>query len=301
MSLVSILPTPTITSVPSYICRAANDTIFIGRNASGMYTRRGAVTSAPYNTDYLYQENIINQPAYSYIEKMHMMTLTSSNGGLSLINNTPGQELYAFIPSSIPGTVTNLNIQFGYYRTTDYFDLAALVNPTDTSSYVIGQNTITINFEDLPVVEISPATDTVFCQQENIFYQFSGTPNALPTGVPNGRFYLKRPSNNTVDTLATNNNLFNPFTNPITSGTLASAFEVYQLKYEYIGFACRDSAFKDIKLIRPFAITYATTSGIEFCQEEPDAAVTFTSPNLLAGNSLDTANCVFSVGGGASW
>ncbi len=282
-SNVSILPSPSLAVIPDFVCRLANDTIFVGRNASGPYVTRNGTTTQ-FDPQYTYQNNTVFTPDYGMVEHIHSMTLTSSNGGLIPLNLANGAERYALVPTNIAGNTTTLTLTYRYYRTINFFDAAASIDPTDTGSYVIAQIQRVVNFEDLPAVLINPAilADPAFCK-ENTFFQFSGTPNG-------GQYYLyNRPATVRVDSLE--NNLFNPTDYPSTA-----PLDSFTLRYVFTGNACKDSAQTIIAVVRPFSITLTAPSAPAFCQEEPNSIVSAIS-DIQAPNQLDAATGLFYVGG----
>lgn len=282
-SNVSVLPSPSLSVIPNFVCRRPNDTIFIGRNASGPYITRNGVTTQ-FDPQYTYQNNTVFTADYGIVEHIHSMTLASSNGGLIPINLANGVERYALVPSSITGNTTTLTLTYRYYRTINYFDAAAAVDPTDTAAYVIAQIQRVVNFEDLPAVLINPAilADPVFCK-ENTFFQFSGTPNG-------GQYYLYNAAATVLeDTLE--NNLFNP-----TDYVATAPLDSFTLRYVFVGNACIDSAQTVISIVRPFSITLTAPSAPAFCQEEPNSVVSAIS-NIQAPNQLNLSSGLFYVGG----
>jgi hypothetical protein len=289
---VRVLSRPTLDVIPTYVCRKIADTIWIGRNATGPYIAQNNGPLTQFDPQYAYQNNVVSTPLYGYVEHVNSMTLSSSAGGLIPFNNGNGQERYAFVPSTIAGTSTVLTLTYRYRRITNYFDPTSAIDPSDTANYIIAQIQRTVNFEDLPAVLINPAilADPVFCK-ENIFTQFSGTPNG-------GQYYVYNSTNTniratgparTIDTLQ--NNLFNPqdYLTPTAVNNL-------QLRYVFAGNACKDSAQTTIGIAAPFNITLTTASAPDFCQEEPNANISI-SHNIQAPNALDSASGLFYVGG----
>lgn len=285
---ISIWKRPTLDSITDYVCRRSNDTVFIGRDSISLFVRQYGILKR-FDTLYRYLPNTVSGTGFGYFETFNKMSIASSNGGLFPINNAQGNELYAFVPSAIAGNSTSLSLVFNYQRITNYF---YPTTTTDTVTYQIAHVAKTIMFEDVPAVYINPAiiADPVFCF-ENKFHQFSGVPNAAPTGTPNGQFYLINGA--LRDTLQ--NNLFNP-TIDTFSAAVPNSVNNYTLRYVYKGNACIDSATTTISVIRPFSITLTTVSGDTFCQEEPAVPVQIVS-NIQLPNRLDTTSGQFYVGG----
>jgi len=287
---IDVLRRPILDSIASYICRRPNDTIFIGRDLTSMYLGArvaGVITPQQrFNQLYTYQFNTRSVlDTFDYFERVNIMSLTSSNGGLIPLNNTPGQELFALVPSNIANSSTTLNLSFAYEKNVTFFDPASVSIPSSVVNYTIGATQRVINFEDLQAVTINPAivSNPVFCK-ENQIYQFSGSPNG-------GQYYLNRGA--VRDTLV--NNLFNP-NNYLTPNGINN----FGLTYIYTGPACKDSASITIKIPRPFSITLTSPSAPNFCQEEANDTVqilsdisTFPTPS----NSLNLNSGVFFVGG----
>jgi large repetitive protein len=287
---VNVMSRPILDSIANYICRRPNDTIFIGRDAISMYigVRMAGVINPTqrFNNFYTYQFNTRNVlDTFDYFERVNIMSLTSSNGGLTALNLTPGQELYALIPSNVTATATSLHLSFAYQKQVNYFDAASVTSPSNTVNYIIGTTQKTVNFEDLQPVTINPVilSNPVFCK-ENQIYQFSGSPNS-------GQYYLNRGL--IRDTLV--NNLFNPINYLTPSGINA-----FVLTYIYTGQACKDSSSTTIKIPRPFSITLTSPSAPNFCQEEANDTIQIIS-NISSfpapSNSLNRASGVFYVGG----
>lgn len=290
---VDVLPRPSLAVIPDYVCRKLNDTIWIGRNVSGPYVTRNAATTQ-FDPLYTFQNNIVSNPNYGYVENIHLMTLTSSNGGLIPFNLGNGQERYALVPSAIAGNTTTLTLTYRYNRVTNYFDATSAIDPTDTANYVIAQIQRVVNFEDLPAVLLNPAilAAPVFCK-ENTFIQFSGTPNGGQSYVFNGLGTNIRAVGGprVIDTLQ--NNLFNP-TNYIT--LLPGSVNNLQLRYVFEGNACKDSAETTISIAAPFSITMTSSSAPVFCEEEPNDTITISSNIQSINNGLNMATGLFYVG-----
>jgi large repetitive protein len=288
---VRVLPSPSLSVIPDYVCRKPNDTIWIGRNVSGPYVTRNGTTTQ-FDPLYNYQNNIVSNPNYGYVENIHLMTLTSSNGGLVPFNLGNGQERYALVPSSITGNTTTLTLTYRYNRVTNYFDATSVIDPTDTADYVIAQIERVVNFEDLPAVLLNPAilAAPVFCK-ENTFIQFSGTPNGGQSYVFNGAGTNIRAvgAPRVIDTLQ--NNLFNP-----TDYLTPTSVNDLQLRYVFTGNACKDSAQTTISIAAPFNITLTSSSAPVFCEEEPNDNITISS-NIQTPNALNMATGLFYVGG----
>lgn len=286
---VRVLSRPRLDTMPTYVCRTSTDTIWIGRDTSSAYIIMNNDTIR-FDSQYVYKNNIISKPTYGYVEHVNSMTLSSTAGGLIPFNNGNGQERYAFVPSAITGTSTVLTLTYRYRRITNYFDPTSAIDPSDTANYIIAQVQRTVNFEDLPAVLINPAilADPVYCK-ENIFTQFSGTPNG-------GQFYVFSPTgasiNSNGDTAQIlQNNLFNP-----QDYLTPTAVTNLQLRYVFTGNACKDSAQTTIGIAAPFNITLTTASAPDFCQEELNANISI-SHNIQAPNALDSASGLFYVGG----
>jgi hypothetical protein len=286
---VRVLSSPRLDTMPTYVCRTSTDTIWIGRNSLGAYIIMNTDTLR-FDAQYAYQNNIVSTPSYGYVEHVNSMTLSSSAGGLIPFNNGNGQERYAFVPSIIGGNSTELTLTYRYRRITNYFDPTSAIDPSDTANYIIAQVKRIVYFEDLPAVLINPAilAAPVFCK-ENIFTQFSGTPNG-------GQYYVFNSTNTNIrataptrviDTLQ--NNLFNP-QDYLTPDSVTNL----QLRYVFAGNACKDSAQTTIGIAAPFQITLTTPSAPDFCQEEPNAIISIISNSR---NALDTASGLFYVGG----
>ncbi len=290
--IVDVMSRPILDSIANYICRRPNDTVFIGRDLTSMYLGRRIISGGPivpqqrFNHLYTYQFNTRSVlDTFDYFERINIMSLTSSNGGLLTINNTPGQELFALVPSNIPSNSTTLDLRFTYQKNVTFFDPVSASIPSSVVNYTIGGTQRTINFEDLQAVTINPAivSNPVFCK-ENQIYQFSGSPNG-------GQYYLNRGA--IRDTLV--NNLFNPI-NYLTPNGIND----FGLTYIYTGPACKDSASITIKIPNPFTITLTSPSAPNFCQEEANDTITILS-NISSfpapTNSLNLSSGVFFVGG----
>ena len=261
---VTVWKRPTILdSIPLWVCQS-DDPIFIGRNASGLYVTRNGTTYTS-DANYVYENNqgITNGVDYSYDEKINIMTLTSSNGGLLTINPVLGADRYALVPQLISGTSTDITLTFTYNRNTDYF-----TEPTITTNYVIAAVTKTVNVDAPIVAQISPAilADPIFCQ-DNTTQQFSGIPNG-------GQHYL----NNVLLT----SNLFNP--NQIVASGIGGDQDT--LTYIFTGNACTDSAKTFIIIPDTFSIDISAQTGPEYCQlDAPDPIIVWSSKPSLMNNA----------------
>jgi hypothetical protein len=266
---VSVWKRPTILdSIPLWVCQS-DDTIFIGRNGSGLYVTRNGTTYTS-DANYVYENNqgITNGVDYSYDEKINIMTLSSSNGGLLTINPVLGADRYALVPQLISGTSTDITMTFTYNRNTDYF-----TEPTITTNYVIAAVTKTVNVEAPIAAQISPAIldDTTFCQ-DNVTQQFSGIPNG-------GQYYLNG------DSLPSN--IFNP--NSLVAGLVTGVnanIGVNRLTYIFRGNACTDSASTNILIPAQFSITITASNAPDYCQlDEPDSIIVLSSNPAFMDNA----------------
>jgi hypothetical protein len=254
-------------SIPEWICRNA-DTVFIGRNASGLYAQVAGVPTPIIDANYALHDTIVSIAGVrDYQEKVNVLTINSTNGGLyTMPGSSPGNELFAFVPDSVQGPSTTLSLDFEYQRNGSYYIPA---NTADVVTYTIAYVDRVVNIEDPFVTEISPAilADTIFCQ-DNETEQFSGTPLG-------GQYYING------DTLVSN--IFNP--NQVASAYGAGTQE---LIYEYTGNACVDA---DTALINiPDTFSVFINAPTTYCRLDSAELITVNTTDVV-----DTAAGVFYV------
>jgi hypothetical protein len=276
-------------SIPTYLC-SKDDTVFIQRDTNSIWvTYRGDVIYRDYL--YVYSQSASPVPVGNvstlglrYTEKINLMEITTSNGGVDSINFLPPNDEYFFIPANVTSTSTTLSFKFSYQRTSNFFINGAL-SSTETTDYVIAEVSKNFVIEQPAVVAINPVilADTIFCPINNN-NQFLG----LPAG---GRYYLRGAG---VDT-ALLNNIFNPTDILYSTGTS------YGLTYVYEGLACVDSAYTGIYLPDPFAIEVRPNNGTgEYCETSPNDSIFFDlippSPAIgINGFGIDTSSARFFI------
>lgn len=245
-------------SIPEWICRTP-DTVFIGRNASGLFATVAGNTTPIIDGNYALLNQIVSLGARDYQEKINVLTINSTNGGLyTMPSSTPGNELYAFLPDSVQGGSTTITLEFGYERNGSYY---IPTNSPDVVNYTIASVQRVINIEDPFVTEISPAilADTIFCQ-DNQTQQFSGSPLG-------GQYYING------DSLISN--IFNPNQiaaayNPITE---------HELIYIYTGNACVDADTAIINVPDTFSVSIFAPNGPDYCRLDPADTISVNSSN----------------------
>lgn len=263
-----------------------DDTVFIQRNINDLEVKyRGQTIYS--DALYTYSENInipIGNPLspdVRYSERINIMEITTSNGGVDSINYVAPNDTFYFVPSKVTGGATTITIRFKYSRTANFFSGGALVS-TENTDYVIAEVTKQFLIEDPAVVAINPVimADTVFCP-ENTNHQFLG----FPAG---GQYYISGTAIG-YDSLA--NNIFNP-----TSYATGTA---YGLTYVYTGQACVDSAYTGIYLPDPFSIAVNPNNGTgEYCATSPNDSIFFSLiPPVLSTVVIDTNSAQFFIGG----
>jgi len=268
---IEVWKRPTILdSIPVWICQNA-DTIRILRNTNGLQVIVGSQSSGFSDANYVYQLNQVTDTLnFAYDEYVNKMTLSSSGGGLNVISNTPGFEIYDFIPAAVIGTSTQLEIKFDYERYTSFY--------TPTPSNPVTQYTIAkvqklVNIE-IPVnaqINTIITSDSIFCQ-DNISQQF--------TGIPGGGQYL-------IDNRVITANIFNPnyWADSLGVGN-------HTLVYVFTGNACTSSDTSNIVLPAVYSVTISSANGPEYCREDAPDQI-----SVIASNQgvLDNAAAVFIV------
>ena len=284
--LVTIWPAPgLLDSLPDYLC-SLDDTVIIMRNADSLmmfYKNQMIYADTLYDYDLIttFYPNATDVELYM-IEEYGLMTVNSTNGGLTVVDNTKGAEIIHFIPADVSGTSTVLSFEFEYRRE-EYYTTGVVT--ADTILYTVSEISKNIIIENPPNVQISPVimADTVFCpiNEETLLL-------SIPVG---GIHYLNGDTvlGNAADPSTVN--IFNP-TN-YTSG------QSYTLTYVYEGFACVDSASTGVYLSAPFDIELVPDNGTgDYCENSPDDTVRF---NLLTAGYdpalIDSAASQLFVGG----
>ena len=277
-----IIPAPSILdSLPADICQSP-DTIFIGRDAQGLYLERvvdGQLIITRTDSMYaLVDTTFADGFTYNLAETRNLLTLTSSQGGLIPIDVTPGLERYALIPTLIATDTTTLSLRFDYQRIDNYYFPTTTFNQV---SYTIARVQKTVLFEQPVAAQVNPAiaADTVFCFVSQ---------NVQLTGIPAGGQYSLSPyAQNNFTTLV--GNVFNP----VNTGP-----GHYDLRYVYRGRACVDSTTIGIRVATPFtvdSIRGVRRSFPNYCEREaPDSIRIVVSPS---GLPIDYGSGVFSVAG----
>lgn len=276
-------------SIPTYLC-SKDDTVFIQRSIDSVWvTYRGDVI---YSNDlYTYDQSPnpitvgdVSTLGVRYTEKINLMEIMTSNGGIDSINFLPPNDEYFFVPVNVTNGSTTLSFKFSYQRISNFF-LNGALSLTDTTSYVIAEVNKNFIIEEPAVVAINPVilADTIFCPVNNN-NQFLG----FPAG---GRYYL---SGAGVGYSALPNNIFNPTNPSYTTGTS------YGLTYVYEGQACIDSAYTGIYLPDPFSIAVRPNNGTgEYCETSPNDSVFFdlTSPlpPIPLTFGIDTSSAEFFI------
>jgi hypothetical protein len=277
-------------SIPSYLC-SKDDTVFIQRNIDSLWViYRGDTIYS--NTLYTYSQSPtpitvgdVSALGVRYTEKINLMEIMTSDGGVDSINFLPPNDEYFFVPANVTNTSTTLSFKFSYERISNFFTNGS-VSLIDTTSYVIAEISKNFIIEQPAVVAINPVilADTIFCPINNN-HQFLG----LPAG---GQYYL---SGAGVGYSALPNNIFNP-TNNYATGTS------YGLTYVYEGQACVDSAYTGIYLPDSFAIAVRPNNGTgEYCETSPNDSVFFDlippSPaiGITTGFDIDTSSAQFFI------
>lgn len=285
---IDIWPAPgLLDSIPTYLC-SKDDTVFIQRDLDSLWVvYRGETIYS--NTLYTYYQSpspvTVGNTAtlgVRYTEKINLMEITTSNGGVDSINFLPPNDEYFFVPANVTSSSTRLRFKFSYERTSNFFENGSL-SFRDTTSYTIADISKNFIIERPAVVAINPVilADTIFCPVNNN-NQFLG----LPAG---GQYYL---SGTGVGYTALLNNIFNP--------TLYATGTSYGLTYVYEGRACIDSAYTGIYLPDPFSITVRPNNGTgEYCETSPNDSVFFdlTSPvpPIPSTFGIDTSSARFFI------
>lgn len=286
---IDIWPAPgLLDSIPTYLC-SKDDTVFIQRTIDSLWvTYRGNVI---YNNSlYTYSQSpspitVGNTSTLGvrYTDKLNIMEIMTSNGGVDSINFLAPNDEYFFVPANVTGGSTTLSLKFSYERTSNFFVNGAL-SSTEVTNYVIADISKTFIIEQPAVVAINPVilADTIFCPINNN-NQFLG----FPAG---GQYYLRGLG---VDT-ALLNNIFNPTDLLYTTG------RSYGLTYVYEGQACIDSAYTGIYLPDPFSIAVRSNNGPEYCETSPNDSVFFdltnpTAPNIPSTFGIDTSSAQFFI------
>lgn len=272
-------------AIPSYLC-SKDDTVFIQRDLDSIWvTYRGNIIYS--NTLYKYTESpviTVGNPAVlgvRYVEKINLMEITTTNGGVDSLNFFAPNDEYYVVPANVANGATTLNLKFSYERISNFF-VGGVLSSRDTTSYVIAEVSKNFIIEQPPVVAINPVilADTIFCPINNN-NQFLG----LPAG---GQYYI---SGVGIGYDSLRNNIFNPTNYP----TGAS----YGLTYVYEGQACVDSAYTGIYLPDPFSIGVLPNNGTgEYCKTSPNDSIFFSllTPVVPPPTfGIDTASAQFFI------
>lgn len=283
---IDIWPRPgLLDSIPTYLC-SQDDTVFIQRNVDSLkVVYRGEIIFR--DALYTYTENL-NQfvgnpfsPDVRYSERINLMEISSSSGGIDTISLGASRDTFLFVPSNVVGGIATLTLKFLYSRTSNYYSGGTLLSIENTD-YTIAEVSKQFIIENPSIVSINPVilADTIFCPI-NANQQFLG----FPAG---GQYYISG-ANIGYDSLV--NNIFNPTDYP--SGNS------YGLTYVYTGQACVDSAYTGIYLPDPFSIEVQPNNGTgEYCKTAPNDTILFSLvPPIAPTVIIDTASAQFFIGG----
>lgn len=280
---IEIWPAPSLLdSIQPYLC-SKDDTVFIQRNSGSLIVNyRGATIYS--GSLYTYSSNngqVIGDPTglnVNYSDKLNLMEIMTSNGGVDSINFFPPNDTYYIVPANIVGGSTTISIKFSYKRITNFF-LGNTFLSTNTTTYTIAEASKTFLVENPSTVSINPVilADTIFCPI-NANIQLLG----FPAG---GKYYISGAS-------IGNNLLVNSIFNP----TNYASGNAYGLTYVYEGQACVDSAYTGIYLPDPFSIELVPNNGTGiYCKTSPNDSIFFRATPI--STLIDTASAQFFIGG----